>query len=179
MLRGVIKVYICIHSFAFYHCIPSYKRLNENYWAPTKATWGIEHRLVAVRIINHIQFPHSSSDHHQNGLHLEMRIPGADANVYLAFSAILASGLYGIRHQLVLSSSSDSNSSMDLSSVADHPLPNNLRHAVERMEQKDSISYTLFPRDFVDHFVQTRIHEYRQFETSITDWERSRYLELV
>ena len=35
-------------------------------------------------------------------MRLETRVPGADANPYLAMAASLAAGLYGIRHELRL-----------------------------------------------------------------------------
>jgi glutamine synthetase len=151
----------------------SYKRLNGGFCTSATVSWGIENRLVAVRIINP-NLHMSPTSHSSHGLHLEMRVPGADANVYIAFSALLASGLYGIRHQLPLLSSWQQDSDTSI-----HPLPENLRYAIERMKHKDSVAYSLLPRDFIDHFIQTRLHECLQFEASITDWERSRYLELI
>ena len=83
------------------HCLPhvlplyaptinSYKRLVEGAWAPTTITWGIDNRTVAVRAL-------PGSD---KSTRIEMRVPGADMNPYLAMSAALASGLYGIKKQI-------------------------------------------------------------------------------
>jgi len=44
---------------------------------------------------------------------------------------------------------------------------------------KSSIARELFGDDFVDHFGGTRLHELRQFEEAITNWELERYLELA
>lgn len=168
--------------------ISSYKRLNESFWAPDTASWAFEDRLVAIRII-HSSPKSSTSQNDQSSLHLEMRIPGADVNPYLALSALLASGLHGIRHQLTLPPAGRSTTgvvdspsvmSSGLVTMADSSrLPRSLEKAVERMRRPNSIGYSLFPREFIDHFIRTRLHEYHQFESAITDWERARYLEIV
>jgi glutamine synthetase len=70
-------------------CAPtvnSYKRLVEGFWAPTRATWGVDNRTCALRVI-----PGSAAS-----TRLEFRVPGADMNPYLAIAACLAAGLYGI-----------------------------------------------------------------------------------
>ncbi len=63
--------------------VNSYKRLADHSFAPTRFTWGRDNRSCAVRVVGH-----------GRGLHLEVRLPGADANPYLTMAAVLA----GIRH---------------------------------------------------------------------------------
>ena len=58
-------------------------------------------------------------------------------------------------------------------------LPNTLAQATERFMGKSSIAREIFGDDFVDHFGRTRLHELKQFEEAITDWELERYLELA
>ena len=72
--------------------INSYKRYIEGTWAPLNTTWGMDNRTCSVRVINNSK----------RSIRLENRVPGADANFYLVFSAMLASGLYGIEDQLEL-----------------------------------------------------------------------------
>jgi glutamine synthetase len=93
------KHYLAGQLYCLPHILPmyaptinSYKRLVEGAWAPTTVTWGLDNRTTAIRIIN------------DNVKHtrLETRIPGSDTNPYLAMSAALASGLYGIKHKLEL-----------------------------------------------------------------------------
>ncbi|WP_319949605.1 glutamine synthetase family protein [Streptomyces halobius] len=64
----------------------SYKRFQPDSFAPTGLTWGIDNRTCAVRVVGH-----------GDGLHLEVRVPGADANPYLALAAALAAATDGIR----------------------------------------------------------------------------------
>jgi glutamine synthetase len=66
--------------------INSYKRYVEGTWAPLNTTWGMENRTCSIRIINN----------GKNAIRVENRVPGADANFYLVFAALLASGLSGI-----------------------------------------------------------------------------------
>lgn len=159
------------------HCLPhvlpmyaptvnSYKRLVEGAWAPTKATWGIDNRTVAIRAIPN---SHKSS-------RLELRVPGADINPYLAMAAALASGLYGIMHQLKLTDAPiTGNGYKDTG----HPhLPGNLREATLAMSQS-GIAAELFGQPFVNHFTATRLWEWRRFSTQVTDWELKRYFEII
>jgi glutamine synthetase len=76
--------------------INSYKRLVEGAWAPTTLTWGIDNRTVALRVL-------AGSN---KSCRLETRVIGSDVNPYLAMAACLASGLYGIKNKLKLSSTS-------------------------------------------------------------------------
>lgn len=68
----------------------SYARFARDSLAPTSATWGYENRTTALRI------PAGDPAH----LAIEHRAPGADANPYLAFAAILGGALAGIEDQL-------------------------------------------------------------------------------
>ena len=58
-------------------------------------------------------------------------------------------------------------------------LPKTLAYATDKFMAKSSIARELFGDDFVDHFGGTRLHELRQFEEAITNWELERYLELA
>jgi len=64
--------------------VNSYSRLIPGFWAPTDATWGIENRTCALRVI-----PGSPSSQR-----VEYRIAAADINPYIAIAAALGSGLW-------------------------------------------------------------------------------------
>src|SRR5690606_15468548 len=72
--------------------VNAYRRLVPGMWAPTHATWGIENRTTAIRAI-----PAGAK-----GTRSEYRVGPADANPYLAITAALASGLWGIENQVEL-----------------------------------------------------------------------------
>src|SRR5947208_2272994 len=71
--------------------INSYKRLVPGWFAPVNVSWGVENRSAAVRAIVHPAHPELCR--------LECRRPGADANPYLALSAVVASAADGSRGQ--------------------------------------------------------------------------------
>jgi len=159
------------------HCLPhllpmyapfinSYKRLVDHNLAPVKPTWAVDNRNASLRVI-----PGSRS-----AMRLETRTPGADANPYLAMAAALASGLYGIRHQLALDAPPVAGANSGAEQV--ERLPRTLAEATEAMRQS-ALARELFGAAFVDHFVETRQWEVRRFNHSVTDWELQRYLELV
>ena len=146
--------------------INSYKRLVEGAWAPTTLTWAVDNRTVALRAL-----PGSSK-----ATRLETRVVGSDSNPYLAMSACLASGLYGIKKGLKLKQpATKGNGYRDLSNGS---LPRNLWDATQAMKES-KVAKELFGDKFVTHFTQTREWEWKQFAKVVTDWELKRYLEII
>lgn len=144
--------------------INSYKRLVENFWAPVTVSWGLEHRAASIRIIA----PPTSKP---GATRFEVRVPGADANPYYVYAAILACGIRGIEKKLdipcpPLGKGDDVGGSSDQG----QRLAKSLREAVDRFSRKDSIAREVFGDEFVDHFAGTRDHEIRQWDEAVTDW---------
>ncbi|MEO5791674.1 MAG: glutamine synthetase family protein, partial [Gaiellaceae bacterium] len=81
----------CLKELAIFLApnVNSYKRYAAGSWAPTTLAWGRDNRTCGFRIVGH-----------GPALRTETRIPGADANPYLAFAALIAAGLYGIEQGL-------------------------------------------------------------------------------
>lgn len=146
--------------------VNSYKRLVDGYWAPTKVTWGVENRTTAFRVI-----PGSA-----NSTRLETRVPGSDINPYLAVAACLASGFYGVDNELPLTDKAVVGSAYLVKDA--ERLPRNLYDATRRLADSKVANEILGER-FVQHFVETRIWEWRQFEDSVTNWELQRYFEII
>ena len=67
----------------------SYRRLQPDSFAPTNASWGFDNRSVLVRVVRG-----------GDAARLEFRLPGADANPYLSFAALLAAGIEGVDRAL-------------------------------------------------------------------------------
>lgn len=159
------------------HCLPhitpmyapninSYKRLVEGAWAPTTLTWGIDNRTTAVRAL-----PGS-----ENSTRLELRVVGADANPYLAMAAALASGLYGIKNKLALKTKPTKGNGYNAQDAG--VLPRDLLQASQAMS-RSKIARELFGDEFVEHFTNTRIWEWREYSKAVTDWEMKRYFEIT
>ena len=62
--------------------VNAYSRLVPGFWAPTDATWGVENRTTALRVI-----PGSP-----NSQRVEYRLGSADANPYIALAAAIGAG---------------------------------------------------------------------------------------
>lgn len=172
-MSDLLKHYLAGQLYCLPHILPmyaptinSYKRLVEGAWAPTTVTWGIDNRTTAIRIL------HSSEKYTR----LETRIPGSDSNPYLAMAASLASGLYGIKNKLPLNiKPTTGNGYQDKSNGV---LPSNLFEATMAMKNS-SVASDLFGGEFVEHFTQTRIWEWKQYSKAVTDWELKRYFEII
>lgn len=147
--------------------INSYSRLVPGLWAPLDATWGVENRTTALRVI-----PGS-----EKSQRIEYRLAAADANPYLALAAALASGLYGIEHELEPWPQVKGNAYEQ-----DHPaelsLPATLFEAAACLRRSEA-AIELFGEEFVQHYAATREWEEREFRKHVTDWELSRYFEII
>src|SRR5437660_1102796 len=144
--------------------INSYKRMVRGAWSPTLATWGVENRTTALRVI-----PGSPS-----AIRVEYRLAAADMNPYIAMAASVASGLYGIEHELPLPVETEGNGY----DAKVEPLPATLREATARLSESKE-ARDLLGSTFVDHYVRTREWECRQFEGAVTRWELERYFEII
>ena len=145
--------------------INSYKRLVEGAWAPTTVTWGVDNRTVALRAITG----------GSKSCRLETRVVGSDTNPYLALSACLASGIYGIKNKMKLQDVTIGNGYRD---ERNGRFPKSLNDANSAMKSSE-VAKELFGEAFVNHFTQTRDWEVRQFAKVVTDWETKRYFEII
>jgi glutamine synthetase len=147
--------------------VNSYRRLIPGYWAPTDATWGVENRTTALRII----------PGNEKSQRIEYRLGSADANPYLALAAAIGSGLYGIEYELepepeVKGNSYEQTHNQELS------LPRTLWDATQNLKSSHA-ARSLFGPEFVAHFAASREWEEREFRKHITDWELDRYFEII
>ncbi len=147
--------------------VNSYSRLVPGFWAPTSATWGVENRTTALRAI-----PGSPSSQR-----VEYRIAAADANPYIALAAALASGLWGIENKIEPPAAISGNAYAQ-TAAPESGLPGTLWEAAQRLKASPEARAT-FGDAFVDHFAATREWEEREFRKHITDWELSRYFEII
>lgn len=144
--------------------VNSYKRYVPGVWAPLSASWGIDNRTCALRVID-IQS--------SGAARIECRQPAADINPYIAMAACLGAGLWGIERDLDPGAPADGDAGS-----RGQPLPRSLEHATDLLEQSEA-ARLLFGAEFVDHYVRTRRWEVSEFQRAVTDWEARRYFELV
>ena len=150
---------------AFYApTVNSYKRFEDMSWAPTRLAWSHDNRTAGFRVVGHGQ-----------SLRIECRMPGADANPYLAFAASLASGLDGIANKIEPADAFEG----DIYAASTLPrVPYTLEHAVDAFEASAFVKETLGP-EVVEHYTHFYRSEQKAFERAVTDWERRRYFERI
>lgn len=142
--------------------VNSYKRFVEGSFAPTTVAWGYDNRTCAFRVVGH-----------GPSLRIECRVPGADANPYLALAALVAGGLHGVEAGLELEPPVEGNGY----ALADRPrIPSSLEEAT-RLFDESEVARAAFGDEVVDHYVHAARVELAAFGSAVTDWERVRGFE--
>ena len=147
----------------FYAPYPnSYKRYVHQSWAPTVLGWSRDNRTAGFRIVG--EGP---------SLRIECRIPGADANPYLAIAATIAAGLDGIAHQR----QPPDLFTGDVYGAAKLPrVCATLHEAIDELGDSQMLR-SAFGDTVVEHYPHFFRTEQRKYDESVTTWERARYFE--
>ena len=142
--------------------INSYKRFQSGSFAPTKAVWSRDNRTAGFRVLG--EGP---------GLRVENRVPGADANPYLAFAATIAAGLHGIEANLPLPDEIEGN-------IYENPgvqdVPVTLRDAIAALENSAPMK-AAFGEEVIEHYLHAARWEQREYDCRVTDFELNRHFE--
>lgn len=136
--------------------VNSYRRFQPDFFVAMAPTWGIDNRTVALRIPNGFG----------PATRIEHRVAGADANPYLAMSALLAGALHGLKNDLVLGPKTTGNGakktapSLPLNWVDAYGLLNNSEFAKN-----------YFGTDFLKVYTQVQQQEYAEFNLHVSSLE--------
>ncbi|TMD17625.1 MAG: glutamine synthetase [Chloroflexi bacterium] len=142
--------------------INSYKRLVPGWFAPTNVSWGVENRSCAVRAI---QSPRPEL------CRFECRRPGADANPYLALSAIVVSAADGLRGNARVPAPVEGDAYSQPGLAA---LPGSLEAALREFEADATLRLGL-GEVFSAYYATSRRWELKAWQEAVTEWEKSRY----
>ncbi len=140
----------------------SYRRLQPGSFAPVNATWGWDNRTCMVRVIGR-----------GRACRFEFKIPGADANPYLSFAAILAAGLGGIAEQLDPPDPVSGNASIQNAAPR---LPADLTEAVAGFANS-KLASRAFTSPVHQHLLGLAKAELNATRRHVTDWETRRGFE--
>lgn len=150
--------------------VNSYKRLNPKLadgtasWAPVWSAYGEQNRSCMLRLP-------------KNRPAIENRVVDSSANTYLAAAFLLAAGLDGIEHAM------DPGDPVDVALIDTRPnptlnavrLPRNLLEATDAFARSE-LAGRVFPKRFVSEYVDMKYTEWDSYHSTVTDWERDRYL---
>lgn len=162
-LGGLMKYSPELACF-FAPTINAYKRYQPGSWAPTRMAWAYDNRTVGFRVVGS-----------GNSFRVENRMPGADANPYLAFAAMIAAGMAGVAENLDCGELYEGNAYIDPKLPS---LPRSLREAADLLD-KSRLARKAFGEAVVEFYVHTARCEVQAFDDAVTDWERIRYFERI
>ena len=144
--------------------VNSYKRYQAGSFAPTRIAVGWDNRTCGFRLCGE-----------GAAFRVENRIPGADANPYLAFAATIAAGLHGIQHKLKAPKPYEGNAYED-GTLAQ--VPKTLREAIGELE-RSKVARSAFGDRVVEHYLHAARLEQHAFDQAVTDWELIRNFERI
>lgn len=149
--------------------VNSYKRLVPGYEAPVYIAWSAHNRSALVRV------PASR----QQGTRIELRSPDPSCNPYLAFAAMIAAGVDGIKNKI------DPGPSVTFNIYALSPeeraargipsLPGSLAEALDALEADEVIKEALGPH-VCTHFISGKRIEWDVYRSQVHPWEIEQYL---
>ncbi|MEQ8584542.1 MAG: glutamine synthetase family protein [Thalassobaculaceae bacterium] len=153
---GGLQKYVPPAMALFAPYVNSYRRLVPDSDAPVNVHWGVDNRTTGFRV------PVSRPESRR----VENRVPGADANPYLAFAASLACGYLGLVEKLEPSKPVEG-SAYNLAAN----LPRHLDDALLRLNRSKPLRDVLGQR-FVNVLTQVKEEESRAYLQVISAWER-------
>lgn len=144
--------------------VNSYKRYQSGSFAPTRVVAGRDNRTCGFRVCGE-----------GDALRVENRMPGADANPYLAFAATIAAGLHGVVARLKAPRLYEGNAYEDETLPQ---VPRTLRDAIGELE-RSKVARQAFGDRVVDHYLHAARLEQAAFDRAVTDWELMRNFERI
>lgn len=151
--------------------VNSYKRLVPGYEAPVYLSWARINRSALIRVPRFIK---------PEACRIELRSPDPSCNPYLAFSAMLVSGLAGIKEGLTAPSPIEENiyemSDADRKLRNIGTLPDSLGSAVKEFEKSD-IALRALGEHCYKRLIDSNNKEWDEYRLRVSEWETEQYLE--
>jgi glutamine synthetase len=140
--------------------VNSYRRVRPSHSAAANVEWSRDNRSCGLRV------PKAGRDARR----VENRLPGADANPYLAIAATLIAGLLGMEERLERRPEALGNVYL-----AESSLPRTMAQALDRFVACEPVR-SLIGEDFFQTFLRVKQRELDAFESVVTAWEREHLL---
>jgi glutamine synthetase len=151
--------------------VNSYKRLVPGWEAPVYVSWARYNRSALIRV------PPGKN----MKTRVEYRPTDGSCNFYLAFAGILASGLDGIRKKMKPQDPVEENvyemSDEERIRKSIETLPANLGEALDQLS-KDRLLQDELGHGFCEKFLQLKTREWKEFNRTVHEWERKKYLDV-
>ncbi len=153
----------------------SYKRLIPGYEAPVYLAWSRGNRSAAIRVPAYHRGVKSEK-------RIEYRPPDPSANPYLAFAAILAAGLDGIKKKIEPEDPVDKNiyhmSEEERKRLGIKELPRTLWEALDELESDREYLHPIFPKAALDDYIELKRREVKFIEAIPSPAEFYMYMDV-
>jgi glutamine synthetase len=140
----------------------SYRRFVSRSYAPVAPNWGINNRSVSLRVP---AGPPQSR-------HIEHRLCGADANLYLAVATVLAAAAKGVHERIDPGEPVQGNGYAE---AAQRTLPATWREAIDRAGNSEFLRATL-GAETLQIFLAIKEQEHAKFSAQVTELDYGWYL---
>jgi len=147
-------------TLLFAPTVNSYKRLRPGAFAPTTVAWGPDNRRAALRLVGS-----------GPSLRFEHRVPGGDADPYLALAAVLLAARHGLDEDLPLPDPVRGAPGPGMAT-----LPASLPEAADLLDGS-AIARTGLGNALVDALVSAARAEWADYSATVSEWERARGFE--
>jgi len=157
---GGLQKYLPEIAPLFAPTVNSFRRMRPSHSAPINVQWGLDNRSCGLRV---------PVDDPQNR-RIENRLPGADANPYLAVAAALIAGWIGIAEAC-------EPAPLVVGNAYRYPrsLPRTLEDAMDRLAACDPARAVIGER-FLRSFSAIKLAELDHFQHVVSSWERDHLL---
>jgi glutamine synthetase len=140
----------------------SYRRFVTESYAPVAPNWGINNRSVSLRVP---AGPPASR-------HVEHRICGADANLYLAVATVMGGAAHGLRERFDPGAPIEGNG---YAQAGVRTLPGSRREALDLAARSELQEETL-GKDFLRIFLAIKNQECARFSAEVSELDYAWYL---
>ncbi len=140
--------------------VNSFRRMRPDFSAPVNVQWGYDNRSCGLRV------PIAQAANRR----IENRLPGADANPYLAVAASLVCGYIGMRDKIEPLEMIEGSAYKEA-----RTLPRTLSEGLDRFKECQPV-IDMLGAHFCDTFQRIKAHELNAFEGVISSWERDHLL---
>ena len=147
-------------TLLFAPTVNSYKRLRPGAFAPTAVAWGPDNRRAALRLVGS-----------GPSLRFEHRVPGGDADPYLALAAVLLAARHGLDEDLPLPDPVRGAPGPGMAT-----LPASLPEAADLLDGS-AMARTGLGDALVDALVSAARAEWADYSATVSEWERARGFE--
>ncbi len=155
--------------------VNSYKRLWGGGEAPSFVCWGHNNRSALVRVPLYKPNKGQSS-------RIEYRAIDSAANPYLAYALILNAGMKGIEEEYELPAETEDNvwdlTDSERRAMGIESLPQNLEHAIRKLEQSELAADTLGEEVFA-YVLANKRREWAEYRSQVTPFELAQNLETL